>query len=84
MSIPHKAFYYGIAWAYPSSPSAKDFGKGETGCWVVGWWGSDWRTVGEDLAAFDTRDEAQVFADHSGLAIHPDYPNGIEQPTPNE
>ena len=27
--------YKGVVYAYPESPSARDFGKANTGCWVV-------------------------------------------------
>jgi|JI10StandDraft_1071094.scaffolds.fasta_scaffold2585205_1 hypothetical protein len=69
MAAPH---YKGIAYAYPQSPSAKDFGKAEKGCWVVVVFG-EYGSIGEDHEAFDTREEADAFARSMDLEWHPSF-----------
>lgn len=64
------ATYKGIAYAYPSSDSAKDFGKGETGCWMVVTFG-EYGSIGEDHEAFDSRAEAEDFASKMEQPWHP-------------
>lgn len=71
--------YKGIAFAYPHSPSAKDFGMSETGCWLVVGFGL-YGSVGEDVSAHPTKEEAIAAAEKMDAAIHPTYPGYITQP----
>lgn len=64
--------YKGVVYAYPESPSARDFGKANTGCWVVVVFG-EYGSVGEDLEAFDTKAEADAFARSMEQEWHPAF-----------
>jgi len=66
------ATYKGVVYAYPESPSARDFGKAQTGCWVVVVFG-EYGSVGEDLEAFDTKAEADAFARSMEQEWHPSF-----------
>lgn len=64
--------YKGVVYAYPESQSARDFGKAQTGCWVVVIFG-EYGSVGEDLEAFDTKPEAYAFARSMEQEWHPSF-----------
>lgn len=74
-----KPTYKGVAYAYPSSPSAKDFGKSETGCWLVVTFG-EYGSIGEDHEFFDTKEDAVAYALKMEQTWHPTYPGYITQP----
>lgn len=71
--------YKGIAFAYPGSPSAKDFGKSETGCWLIVTFGQ-YGSVGEDHSCYDTKSDAVAYALTMEEEWHPTFPGYIEQP----
>ena len=71
--------YKGVAFAYPHSPSAKDFGKSETGCWLVVTFG-EYGSVGEDHECFATKADAVAYALKMEQAWHPTYSGYLTQP----
>lgn len=74
-----KFHYKGIAYAYPNSPSAIDFDMGETGCWMVVGFGQ-YGSVGEDVSAHHTKEDAIEAAEEMDASIHPTFPGYITQP----
>jgi hypothetical protein len=79
MSSTNRFAYKGVAFAYPDSPSAKDFGKPDTGCWLVVLF-AEYSSIGEDHEAFDSKEDAIAYALNMEQAWHPTYPGYIEQP----
>lgn len=51
----------------------------ETGCWLVVGFGL-YGSVGEDVSAHPTKEEAIAAAEKMDAAIHPTYPGYITQP----
>lgn len=64
-----------IEWAYPTSPNAKELGKGSTGCWHVsqyirneaGEWSAPFIPVGTEGDTFDTPDNPELIALYNEL-----------------